>query len=174
MHDDITFLDAGHTISDHLELKTSCVCPGDTVTFAECTTVGRGFTIWSGTAFNCTNDDIVLRHSTFNISAEECNKGAIIGRGLMVADNQYTSQLNITISSDIIGKTIQCYHESFDTQNTTEVGTLTISKPGMKYILFFRGLVECMHGTILLLRSSSITHCTIRQSSRLYVETSCL
>ena len=126
--------DVGHTssLSDHLELKTDCICPGDTVTFAECTTVGRpGFTIWRGTAFNCTNknNEIILSH-TFNTTAGVCNSGSIEGHGVRVSDNRYISLLIITLRSDLIGKTIQCIHESLDTQNITEVGTLTIPKPG--------------------------------------------
>ena len=133
--------DVGHTLSlsDHLELKTDCICPGtgDPVTIAECTTVGRpGFTIWRGTAFNCTNknNEIILSH-TFNTTAGVCNSGSIEGHGVRVSDNQYISRLIITLRSDLTGKTIQCINENLDTQNITEVGTLTIPKPGSHRIV---------------------------------------
>ena len=116
-----------------IEVSTiDCVCPGDIVTY-ECTvTGGRGeTTVWKGGAFHCPSNkhEIVLLHSRFTSESEdeafgECNDGAIVGRGLRVENNSYTSQLNVTLTSDLAGESIECVHD--DGINITKVGSLNI------------------------------------------------
>ena len=112
-------------------LKSNCICPGYTLTFAECAVVGMpsDLTVWRGSAFDCPTSGIILLHRRFNsqTTAGECNNGSIIGRGIRVEGNCFTSQLNITVNSDMIGKTIECVHD-----NSTEniVGTLTVATAG--------------------------------------------
>ena len=91
-----------------------CVCPGDTLTY-ECTDTGRYYreTIWRGTAFECPAGGslIILRHSHFtsvNGTSGSCNNGDIVARSLSVEGNNYTSQLNVTVTPDIAGMTIWC------------------------------------------------------------------
>ena len=85
---------------------SGCVCPGDTLTY-ECTVMGGIWTVWTGSAFNCY--EIALLHSRFmNTRTYTCNNGAIVAQSLSVEGNYYTSQLNVTITPDIIGKTIEC------------------------------------------------------------------
>ena len=89
---------------------SGCVCPGDTLSY-ECTVVShsteRGATIWTGSAFNCY--EILLFHHRFNIGTNRtCNNGAIVARIISVEGNNYTSQLNITVTPDTAGKTIEC------------------------------------------------------------------
>jgi hypothetical protein len=81
----------------------------------ECSVVGGVSTVWSGTAFNTcdsTNNEIVLLHSRFsdtsNVWLTFCNDGAVVGQGLYAEQGQYTSQLNVTIDSALIGKSIAC------------------------------------------------------------------
>ena len=77
----------------------------------ECTVTGGGGTVWTGSAFNCYryNNEIVLFNSRFDTGTYgTCNNGAIVGRSLSVDGNNYTSQLNVTITPDIAGKTIEC------------------------------------------------------------------
>ena len=74
-----------------------------------------GATIWKGTAFDCPLNDheLVLLHSRFtsaNGAFGVCNNGAIVARSLSVEGNNFTSQLSITVSLDIAGKTIMCFH----------------------------------------------------------------
>ena len=92
-----------------------CVCPGDTLTY-ECTVVGAGSTVWTGSAFDCSRfiNDIVLLHSRFlyNGTGVSCNNGSIVARGLSVEDNNYTSQLNVTVTPGIAGKTIICVSDN--------------------------------------------------------------
>ena len=85
-----------------------CSCVGDTLTF-ECTVMSGLQTIWRGSAFNCSssNNEIVL---LFNGSAgdETCNGEMITGRVIKREGNNYTSQLSVILSSDLIGKGIEC------------------------------------------------------------------
>ena len=89
-----------------------------------------GATVWRGTALNCTMSDheIVLLHSRFELDTgtlRMCNNGAIVGRSLRVESNSgYISQLNVTVSSDMIGESIECAH---DNGTTETIGSLTIN-----------------------------------------------
>ena len=93
---------------------TGCVCPGDTLTY-ECTAMGvtgGSSTVWTGTAFECLccNDNIILPHDLF--SSRSCNNGDIVARGLSVEGNNYTSQLNVTVTPDTAGKTVECHRDN--------------------------------------------------------------
>ena len=95
---------------------TGCVCPGDTLTY-ECTVTGLGSTIWTGTAFECplTSNEIILLHSRFTSvygASRSCNNGDIVARSLSVEGNNYTSQLNVTITPFIAGKTVECLSDN--------------------------------------------------------------
>ena len=104
-------------------------CPGDTLTYT-CTIAGPGNTIWSGTAFDCSSksDEIILRHSQFGIGTfGNCNDGAITAQSLGVVDSScYSSQLNVTVSSDMNNQNIQCAYSS-DRITTIEVATLSLA-----------------------------------------------
>ena len=88
---------------------TKCICPGYNVIY-QCTVLGGQFTIWGGTAFQCTGGTITLRHSDFGSpsAAGECNNGQIIGRGISQENTCYTSQLNVTLSEGLVGETVTC------------------------------------------------------------------
>ena len=100
------FTDAG--------LMNGCICSGDVLTY-ECTAMGTEVaTIWTGSAFDCpaSNNMITLLHSRFLYNESSgiyhCNNGAIVTRSLSFEGNSYTSQLNVTVTPDIGGKTIKC------------------------------------------------------------------
>ena len=115
------------TTDDH------CICPGDTLTY-ECTAIGSqlGTTVWRGTAFDCTSGEISLLHSAYAETSVlraygECNNGLITAKSLSVADLIcYTSQLNITISDKVIGKSIECYYDDSNTTTLQLVGAINI------------------------------------------------
>ena len=75
--------------------------------------MGAGITVWTGSAFNCTGNNILLRHSQFmsphGVNGT-CNNGMIIGYSLRMTDNCFISQLNVTVTPGLIGSTIQCIH----------------------------------------------------------------
>jgi hypothetical protein len=41
-----------------------------------------------------------------------CNNGAIVARSLSVEGNNYTSQLDVIVTPDIVGKSVECLHDS--------------------------------------------------------------
>ena len=59
---------------------------------------------------------ISLRHSLFvsNQAFGICNNGDIVGRGIRVVDNCYTSQLNVTVRESFNNKTVQCVLNSIE------------------------------------------------------------
>ena len=130
----IVTLNAGNTLqdSDNLILKNTCICSGDTVTY-ECTVIGTYFgnTVWAGSAFNCSLKEIVLQHRLFPENAYgECNTGSIVGRGLYMGNGtSYTSQLKVTVGSDIIGKSIECFYDG-NTGGILLVGVMNITLTG--------------------------------------------
>jgi hypothetical protein len=107
-----------------------CVCPGDKLTY-RCTVQGSavGATIWNGTAFSgCQQNEIFLQHWQYTPTggpASICNNGAIVGQSLGVQGNNYTSQLNVTITPETAGKTIMCvYDDLIGNQPTIKFSTI--------------------------------------------------
>ena len=94
---------------------SGAACPGDMLTY-ECDIAGAGNTIWNGTAFYCPlkSNEIILRHSQFRTGTSgSCNDRTLIEvQSLGVINNCFSSQLNITITSDLNNKTIRCSHSS--------------------------------------------------------------
>ena len=119
-----------------------CICPGDTIMF-ECTVIGSSATIWTGSAFQCLAKGIILRHSTFSRGASgDCNDGAIVATSIGVADNNYTSQLSVTVSQDMNNRTVECVRHS------NPVHTV-----GSSTIVLATGLLE--YAVILILHHKS-------------------
>ena len=71
-------------------------------------------TVWTGTAFDCpeTENQLTFLHSRFNNTYRGCNGGAISGSGIRTQENRYTSQVNITVDSDMDGGSVECFHEN--------------------------------------------------------------
>ena len=95
----------------------------------ECTISGGsgGSTVWQGSAFDCARNAILLRHSQFESQTAigECNNGAITGRGIhnTILNNAFTSQLNVSVTTSLQGKTIECV---YDNGTTTTIGSSSI------------------------------------------------
>lgn len=108
-------------------MQSGCICPGYIVTL-ECTISGGfgGSTVWQGSAFDCPRCEILLRHSQFELGTAvgECNDGAITGYGRQTVDNHsYTSQLNVTFTRSLNGKTVECV---YDNGTTNVIGRSSI------------------------------------------------
>ena len=105
---------------------TECICQGYNATF-ECSVVGPGSTVWRGSGFrDCTNNRITLFHSQFTGGTVGiCNDGAIVGRSIGVENDCYTSQLNVFVSSDVIGTSVFCSYD--DGLNEFDRGNLTVT-----------------------------------------------
>ena len=84
-------------------------------------------TIWRGSAFNCSNssssnNEIILSDGGHGSEPVTWCNGAIVGQVVEAHNGSYTSQLAVTVNSDVIGKSIECaFQNSF-----TEVGSYTI------------------------------------------------
>ena len=79
--------------------------------------MGGSSTVWTGSAFNCLhrNNEITLLHNRFKSAYgtnNSCNNGAIVGQSLFVEGNNYTSQLNVTVTPEIAGKTVMCISDN--------------------------------------------------------------
>ena len=117
--------------------EKTCICPGDELVF-ECTVIGGSATVWRGTPdfFGCStsdtlNQEIVLRHSRHNqgiVTIGTCNNGSIVGRIIRAENDNYTSQLNVTFTSDLRGVTIECIHDDGATEYV--IGNSTIDAKG--------------------------------------------
>ena len=96
-------------------LTSGCICTGDIVTY-ECTAMETEAIIWTGSAFNCqsSGNEIVLLPRSYRIYAVTCNNGAtfIAGQNLALQGNHHTSQLNVTTTPDIAGKTVECHRDN--------------------------------------------------------------
>ena len=103
-------------------IETSdCMCPGQSITY-ECTVVvAHGvFTIWTGSIMEAGCEIILINSqqaSEFLHQQRVCNGGAVVGRGVEVHDNCYTSQVTVLLTSDLDHRTIQC--SSADTGDST-------------------------------------------------------
>ena len=84
-------------------------------------------TVWKGTAFNCsdTANSIILAHNT-DSAVKPCNNGLIVASLINESNNTgyYTSQLNITVSLDLMGQTVECIHDNGSSE--TSIGNMTI------------------------------------------------
>lgn len=104
----------------------SCVCPGYNISF-QCTVSGRsGATIWQGSAFECLNGEILLRHQGFETSQGRCSgHNNIMARGVQVVGECYISELTITVGADLNSKVVECVHD--DTSQVSVIGRSTVS-----------------------------------------------
>ena len=111
------------------ETTNGCVCPGDILTY-NCTLHGSqgGFTVWTGTAFDCSRYEIILiHHSLFTRAFGVCNNGGIVAQGIAVEGNNYTSQLHVNVTADLSGKTVECLYDNGVSEN--QIAVFTINDP---------------------------------------------
>ena len=113
-----------------LHPNTGCACTGSVLTYT-CTAVGTGNTLWTGTAFDCATNGIILRHERYTQSGGavgECNSRAVRGRSTGVENNCYTSQIDVTVSTTFNNKTIQCIHNSGTGIDTIGTSVITVAE----------------------------------------------
>ena len=102
-----------------------------------------GSTVWSGTSFDCpnSNNEITFLHNKLLANKSEpgeCNNGSIVVHSLKIdpKNNIYTSQINVTINSDILGQTIICQYYDYHNIMTSTIGSLKLTSKGMLYIMY--------------------------------------
>ena len=113
---------------------SDCVCPGHELRL-ECTVVGAGFTVWTGSSFDCYYNEIILFNSRFQSgTSQECNNGnngKIIGRSINTTSDsdgiKYISQLIIQLDENgtLEGRTVECIYD--DGCVTKVIGMHTIN-----------------------------------------------
>ena len=103
---------------------SGCSCPGYTLTY-ECTVKGGVATVWNGDAFDCASSDNAITFLHLRFMSEDkpatCNNGTIVGQTLRIENNSYTSQVNVTVSPKLTGKSIKCIQDNL-------VGEMNVSK----------------------------------------------
>ena len=98
--------------SNELVAINNCICEGYDQVY-ECRVTGSGATVWTGTAFDCSNNEIIILHGSSSTGVEiTCNDGAIVGRLIRAENNTYVSQLTVSVSSQMVGTRISCSHDS--------------------------------------------------------------
>ena len=133
----VAFKPPGH--GSNFELISYCGCPGYTLSY-KCAVAGSdhlGTTVWSGSAFDCSGGEINLLHRFYNGTESdtgvraygECNNSSIVAQGVRVENGTYISQLNISVSNDMIGRSIECFDATAD---SALVDSAIISRTGIK------------------------------------------
>ena len=81
--------------------------------------------MWTGTAFDCSNNEIAILHSSSSTGVEiTCNDGAVVGRLVRAENNTYVSQLTVSVSAQMVGTRISCSHDS---RGTHLIGSSTLA-----------------------------------------------
>ena len=81
----------------------------------------------------CQGGEISLQHLHFLQTVGSCNNRAIVGQGVAEDNNRFTSRLSVTMTSELVGRTVTCSVD--DGATATSVGTLTLSlSVASKYI----------------------------------------
>ena len=119
----------------------TCTCPGDVLIY-ECTVVSTnaGLTILKGNpAFSdCTgpsgmgnsDDQLGLEHGKFDQGVVEyCNNGAVVGMSVTSENGSYTSQFNVTVSSEqlLAGGMIECLHDNGSHVSVVGAANITVT-----------------------------------------------
>ena len=87
----------------------------------ECIVIGTGATVFQGSAIKSecesSSNEIILLHSRYNLTdgaIATCKNGSIVGKSLRVDDYKhcYVSHLDLSFSSDLIGKTVKCIYDN--------------------------------------------------------------
>ena len=65
-----------------------------------------------------------------------CNSGAITGEGVSSKGGYFTSQLNIIVSSNLVGQQVSCYHENGSAELLVGTTTIELSSAGIYFIIF--------------------------------------
>jgi hypothetical protein len=108
---------------------SGAACPGDVLMYV-CDITGPGNTIWNGTAFYCPSksNETILRHSQFSTlsgTSGSCNDRTVIrAQSLGTINRCFSSQLNVTVTSDLNGTTIRCSHSS---DRIEKIGEIVLS-----------------------------------------------
>jgi hypothetical protein len=107
------------------------------VTF-ECTVTGGIFTVWNGDAFQCINEEIILRNRDFGASPPPTgicmrSDGQIIGEGVSQQNNSFTSRLSFNFTQGLVGSTVNCIVD-VNGVDTSTIGTSVLEFSTSKFV----------------------------------------
>ena len=95
-----------------------------------------GVTVWRGSALSsCSVHEITLLHRDFGVNTAAAFRNCyssnsfIVAQGFKVENGSYISQLNVTVTSDVIGKSVECLYDN-QIGTTTTVGSLNLTLSG--------------------------------------------
>jgi hypothetical protein len=100
---------------------------------------GAGFTAWNSIFFDCSNQEIRLRHSRYSgvefPARGECNQGSVIAKSIGIYHQCYISQLTVTIEEEMINRTIECsaYNTVVNELTSTTIGQVSLAITGIPY-----------------------------------------
>ena len=140
-----------------LDTSNRCLCPGDSLTYA-CTVMGEpgGVTVWRGSVFNCTSQEISLFHADYESTEGVYGQcGDTVGQSVRsdvnttnsartsIAFSHYTSQLTVPVNSGSVGSTIECYYDDGATATLVGRERLNITI-GIKMQLIITLIIEVL------------------------------
>ena len=110
--------------------STHCTCPGQTLTYECSVAEDATTTIWTGSAFDCSEKENQLiflpSRARDNQTQRTCNRGDIVGHITGIVDNVFVTQLNITLNPSLDGKTVQCFYRDVASDSKVLVGNESI------------------------------------------------
>ena len=146
--------------------EMECVCPGDTLTF-QCTVIGKGSTVWQGSAFYCSESGggLILRHHQFaNGTLHKYCDGEnvyVVARTIGVTDNSYISELSLIVSLEMTNKTVECVHDNGTHVNivdTTAV-SITTGKCCIRLVIIFHWVLIYIYSLRALSTTQQCSPC---------------
>ena len=120
-------------IGDLTQTSDGCICINDVVTYT-CITYEVGLTIWQGSLFDhCASKGIRLRHDINRIiqGSDICSDGTTIHANVISNGSHFLSMINITVSSTIVGRSLECFYKSYIDTNITLIDSTIIKIPGL-------------------------------------------
>lgn len=113
-----------NVIDNHnLMITSGCLCPGNNVIY-ECRVASGG----AATVWKIDDCEIRLRHSEYRSGGQNINRCKSKARSLRIAeDGSYISQLNITVTDEIVGKRITCFNYVDSDTDLVIVGTKLVA-----------------------------------------------
>ena len=133
----LPYVGEGATVNNFTTI-TQCLCPQHNVTF-ECTVTGGIFTVWNGNAFQCINQEIILRNSDFGSNSPPTgicmhNDGQIFGEGISQENNSFTSRLSLNFTEGMVGRTVNCI---VDGASTSTIGSSVLEFSTSKLVILY-------------------------------------
>ena len=143
----------GLAAENGLRVTADCICPEQNITY-ECTAVGGSHTVWSGSVIpnNCT---VALPHTQFFNRPVPC-MGGVVGRGIEISGNCYTSQLTVPVTPNLDGRNVSCSVDNVMDVPIIDTLIINITRGKLNFHAFL-SLIKVMPPKILIYRTFPTT-----------------